>query len=114
MDDHIGCLAVNAAAEIVAANWDARTFYRLSPDGKKLDEIANPRNAAYQDLKFSENAILACGTEKHEQGATRPVVDRLDDGTLALLARWEPRGTLRTGGSNFCREGSRSGKASCS
>ncbi len=105
IDDHIGCLAVNAAGEIMAANWDARTFYRLSADGKKLGEIANPRKAAYQDLKFVGSAILAGGTEKQAQGSPRPVVDRLDAGTLALLSRWEPRGTLRTGGSNFCREG---------
>jgi hypothetical protein len=104
IDDHIGCLTVVAGEEIVAANWDARTFYRLSLTGKRLGESANPRAAAYQDLKTDGALILAAGTEKRD-GVAVPVVDRLNATTLALVSRWQPQGTLQTGGSNFCREG---------
>ncbi|HVU89310.1 MAG TPA: DUF6454 family protein [Pirellulales bacterium] len=104
VDDHIGCLAVNAGGQITAANWDARTFYRFTADGKKLGETANPRPTAYQDLKSWGELLVGCGTEKVE-GQVRPVVDCLRPDTLALEARWRPRGTLRSGGNNFCREG---------
>ncbi|HEY4312614.1 MAG TPA: DUF6454 family protein [Pirellulales bacterium] len=105
IDDHIGCLTVVAPDEIVAANWDARTFYRLSLIGKRLGESANPRAAAYQDLKTDGDLILASGTEKRPGMSPVPVVDRLNATTLALVSRWQPQGTLQTGGSNFCREG---------
>jgi hypothetical protein len=105
IDDHIGCLAVVASDEIVAANWDARIFYRLSLTGKRLRASANPRAAAYQDLKTDGDLILASGTEKRPGTPPVPVVDRLNAKTLALVSRWQPQGTLQTGGSNFCREG---------
>jgi hypothetical protein len=104
VDDHIGCLAVEADGRIVAANWDARTFYRFTADGKKLSETANPRSTAYQDLKSWGDLLVGCGTEKID-GQVQPVVDCLRPDTLALVTRWRPRGTLRSGGSNFCREG---------
>ncbi len=103
VDDHIGCVTM-AGEELLAANWDARVFYRLSAAGKKLGQIDNPRPAKYQDLKMLGGLILACGTELIE-GQQRPVVDRLDVATLKLASRWQPTGQLRTGGSNFCREG---------
>jgi hypothetical protein len=104
VDDHIGCLAVNAEGQITAANWDARTFYRFTADGKELGETANPRPAAYQDLKSWGDLVVGSGTEK-VAGKVQPVIDCLRPNTLALVSRWQPRGTLRTGGSNFCREG---------
>jgi hypothetical protein len=104
VDDHIGCLAVIAEGEILAANWDARVFRRFGQDGKALGETPNPRPTAYQDLKMSAGLIVGCGSEKQD-GRQTPVVDRFDPRTLALVSRWLPRGTLRTGGSNFCREG---------
>lgn len=104
IDDHIGCLAVVDNGEILAANWDARTFHRLGTDGKKLGELANPRPARYQDLKTLGGQIVASGTELVD-GQQIPVVDRLHPKTLALVSRWQPTGTLRTGGNNFCREG---------
>ncbi len=103
-DDHIGCLTVSAEDRITAANWDARTFYHFTADGKKLGETANPRPVAYQDLKPWGELIVGCGTEKIA-GQVQPVVDCLRHDTLALVSRWRPRGTLRSGGSNFCREG---------
>jgi Family of unknown function (DUF6454) len=104
IDDHIGCLTIVDNGEILAANWDARTFHRFNADGKKLGELANPRPAKYQDLKTLDGHIVASGTEPLD-GKQVPVVDRLNPKTLALVSRWQPTGTLRTGGSNFCREG---------
>ena len=85
---------------------EARTFYRFTADGRKLGEIANPRPTAYQDLKSWRGFIVGCGTEK-VAGQVQPVVDCLRPETLALASRWRPRGTLQSGGSNFCREGLR-------
>jgi len=102
--DHIGCVAQVAGAELLAANWDARIFYRLSPTGKILQQLENPRPTAYQDLKGLGAIVVGCGTEK-TGGRQNPVIDVLDAKTLALTTRLFPRGTLRSGGDNFCREG---------
>ncbi len=105
IDDHIGCLAIIRDDEMLAANWDARIFYRLSPHGvEKRGQLENPRAARYQDMKFYQGDVLACGTEQSE-GKPLAVIDQLDPRTLTLVARWLPRGELRTGGSNFAREG---------
>lgn len=104
VDDHIGCVTLTAGGELLAANWDARFFYRLRPTGEKLGQIENPRGAKYQDLKMIDGLVLACGTELID-GQQMPVVDRLDPATLKLVSRWRPVGKLRSGGSNFCREG---------
>ena len=104
VEDHIGCIARVGGGELLAANWDARIFYRLSLTGQILERQDNPRPTAYQDLKAYGDLIVGCGTEKIDGSAT-PVVDLFDAKTLRLTKRLSPQGALRSGGVNFCREG---------
>ena len=55
----------------------------------------------------SEDLWPAHPGERHRigWGTQLPVIDRLAPKTLAVVSRWQPTGTLGTGGSNFCREG---------
>jgi hypothetical protein len=81
-DDHIGCLAV-AEDRLIGGNWDARVFYSWDAKGKLIRQRANPTRVAYQDIKWSDGALLASGNLSREQGA----VDWLDPATLKLRKR---------------------------
>lgn len=80
--DHVGALALSPSS-LTLVNWDARTFYTCSLDGKILLKRPNPNPTRYQDLKFRYGALVASGLwpKPHKGGA----VEWLDPETLAPL-----------------------------
>lgn len=90
--DHIGCLTLGAGV-LHGGNWDSRTFYEWSLEGKQLSARKNPNNAHYQDIKLRYGAIIASGG----------VIHWLDPETL------QPLRTLTAGktdrGVSFTQEG---------
>lgn len=87
--DHIGCLATDGP-RLVGANWDARTFYAWTPEGREVDRRPNPTEARYQDLKWSGSRLLAGGLLGDEG-----VIDLLSWPSLVLERRWRTGRTDR-------------------
>ena len=58
--DHIGCIAVSPE-EIAGGNWDARTLYRWTRDGRQVAAKPNPTGLRVQDWKFDAGALVASG-----------------------------------------------------
>ncbi len=80
--DHVGAVAV-CGDQIIGANWDARTLYTWSRDGKLLAKRANPHETRYQDLKCDAGALVGSGTfPKPRAGG---VVEWMDPETLDVL-----------------------------
>jgi len=59
--DHIGSVATDGRTFILAANWDARQFYRWTLDGKTLESRANPGRLRIQDMKWIDGRLYAGG-----------------------------------------------------
>jgi hypothetical protein len=55
--DHIGAVAVGSD-RLYLANWDARTFYEYSFDGKLIRQRANPTAYRFQDLKMHYGVLV--------------------------------------------------------
>ncbi|MGD9645984.1 MAG: DUF6454 family protein [Pirellulales bacterium] len=104
LDDHLGGVAVDAGRRVLAANWDARTIYELDTDGHVLARRDNPTGVAYQDFEYHDGRFYAAGSTKLD-GQPAAVVDLIDVADWQLAARWALRGEVRSGGSDFCREG---------
>lgn len=98
VEDHIGCVAV-AGERLIGGNWDSRLFYSWDRAGKPLGEQANPRQVAYQDLKFGNGALVASGNLSRDEGA----IDWLDPATFELQRRIHCGKTDR--GVRFTNEG---------
>jgi hypothetical protein len=90
--DHIGCLTLGSGV-IYGGNWDTRTIYEWTPEGKQLRARKNPNAAHYQDIKLRYGALIASGG----------LIHWLDPETLLPLR------TLTTGktdrGVSFANEG---------
>lgn len=80
--DHIGALAVSSTS-LTLVNWDARTFYTYSLEGKLISSKPNPNPTRYQDIKFRYGAIIASGLlpKPHRSG----LVEWLDPESLMPL-----------------------------
>jgi hypothetical protein len=110
--DHLGGAAVDAGRRVYTANWDARTIYVLDTAGKELERRDNPTGVAYQDFEFHDGKLYCAGSLKLDaagtaklDGRSTAVVDVIDVANWSLVDRYALRGELRSGGSNFCREG---------
>jgi hypothetical protein len=80
--DHIGAIAA-CGDQLVGVNWDARTFYTWTRDGKLVSQRPNPHPTRYQDLKCSDGALVGSGLyPKPRQGGA---VEWLDPETLDRL-----------------------------
>lgn len=104
VDDHLGAVAAAEDGTLLAANWDARQVYFFSPEGQQLRRVNSPTGVAYQDWEWHGGALYATGQTTID-GATTAVLDVLDGQTLTLRQRYLLRGQVRSGGSNFGREG---------
>lgn len=104
VDDHLGAVAAAEDGTLLAANWDARQVYVFTPDGKLLRRVDSPTGVAYQDWEWHGDALYATGQTTID-GAKTAVIDLLDGQSLALRKRYLLRGQVRSGGSNFGREG---------
>ncbi|MBX9790636.1 MAG: hypothetical protein K2Y37_17095 [Pirellulales bacterium] len=102
--DHLGGAAYDGRERLYAANWDARTIYLLDLQGKELERRDNPTGVAYQDFEYHDGRLYAAGNTKIG-GEPTAVVDVIDVANWSLAARYVLRGQVRSGGSNFCREG---------
>jgi hypothetical protein len=69
-----------------------------------LERRDNPTGVAYQDFEYHDGRLYAAGTTKLD-GQPTAVVDAIDVARWKLAARYALRGDVRSGGSNFCREG---------
>lgn len=112
LGDHLGGAAVDAGRRVYTANWDARTIYVLDTAGKEVERRDNPTGVAYQDFEFHDGKLYCAGNTKLDAagntklaGQPTAVVDVIDVATWTLVKRYSLRGELRSGGSNFCREG---------
>jgi hypothetical protein len=76
VDDHIGALATDGRTFVLGANWDARRFYRWTPEGKLLASAGNPGPLAVQDMKWVRAELWAGGL-----AAKRCRLERLDPET---------------------------------
>ena len=92
--DHIGAVAATSGA-LIGCNWDARTFYEWTLDGKQTQAIEHDGSARYQDLQWTSDGLLAGGLIG-DQG----VVDLLEWPSLDLKERIvvgkSDRGTVLT------------------
>lgn len=79
--DHIGAMAVTTGA-LIGCNWDARTFYEWTFEGKQSRIVEHDGSARYQDLHWTGEALLAGGLIG-DQG----VVDLLEWPSLDLRER---------------------------
>lgn len=79
--DHIGAVAVTSGA-LIGCNWDARTFYEWTFDGRESRRVEHDGAARYQDLQWTGEALLAGGL-LGDQG----VIDLLDWPSLDLRER---------------------------
>jgi hypothetical protein len=104
LDDHIGALAASGRGELLAGNWDCRVIYRLDEKGKVLDKVDSPTGVAYQDFELHDRLLWAAGRLKEDKRLV-PVVDVIDTSNWKLQQRYTLRGELRSGGTDFCREG---------
>ena len=98
VSDHIGCVAAGGS-RIYGGNWDSRTVYEWSLEGKELRRRQNPLPTAYQDWKLSAGKLVASGNEGRGGGA----IHWLDPESL------QPQLTLRAGATDrgvpFTNEG---------
>jgi glutamine cyclotransferase len=81
--DHIGAVAV-VPEGLLMANWDARTFYLYTREGRRIWTRRNPNPTRYQDLKRRYGAILASGLSGRGASAAA-VLEWLDPETLRPL-----------------------------
>lgn len=102
--DHLGAAASDDQGRIYAANWDARQVYVLSPQGEVLRREESRTGVAYQDWEWHDGALFAAG-QTAIAGTKTAVVDVLDGGDFTLRRRYLLRGQVRSGGTNFSREG---------
>lgn len=70
VDDHIGCLAARHDL-LMGCNWDARTIYDWSPDGKLIRSRPNPTALRVQDWKFDERGMLVASGLTEDGGEIR-------------------------------------------
>ncbi len=82
VSDHIGCIASTPDA-LIGGNWDSREFYIWDRAGRLTAKLANPTQAAYQDMKFVKGAVIASGLLPGKTGA----IDWLQLPSLTLLKR---------------------------
>jgi hypothetical protein len=104
VDDHIGALAADGRGTLYAGNWDCRLIYKLDEKGKVLEKVDNPTGVAYQDFELHDRMLWAAGRLKEDKKIS-PVVDVIDTSNWKLKQRYTLRGELRSGGTDFCREG---------
>lgn len=104
VDDHLGAVAVAEDGTLFAANWDARHVYVFSADGVQLRRADSQTGVAYQDWESHDGRLLATGLAV-QSGEKTAVVDVLNGDTFKLEKRILLRGAVRSGGSNFAREG---------
>ncbi|MBA2353454.1 MAG: hypothetical protein H0V80_02165, partial [Acidobacteria bacterium] len=79
--DHIGAVVATSGA-LIGCNWDARTFYEWTFEGRQTQAVVHPGAARYQDLAWSGDAMVAGGL-LGDQG----VIDTLAWPSLDLLER---------------------------
>lgn len=104
IDDHIGGVAVDPGGIVYAANWDCRLIYEFDNDGKLLDKAKNPTGVAYQDIEWHDRLLVGTGRIR-EDGQSVSIVDVIDPENWRHVRRYKLVGTLRSGGSDFGREG---------
>lgn len=104
VDDHLGAVAVADDGRVLAANWDARQVYVFAPDGMLQRCVPSRTGVAYQDWEWHDGKLYATGQTSHA-GVKSAVVDVLDPETLELVKRYLLQGQVRSGGTNFGREG---------
>ena len=88
--DHIGCIAMTPDA-LIGGNWDAREFYVWDHAGRIIRKVANPTQAAYQDMKFIDGEMVASGLLPDKSGA----IDWLELPSFRLLRRISAASTDR-------------------
>lgn len=84
--DHIGCVAVEGD-RLAGGNWDSRSIYRWTKDGRQVAVRANTAGTSYQDMKWKAGHLIASGLRGADEGS----VDWLDAEDLRLQRR------IRTG-----------------
>lgn len=68
VEDHIGAVAAGTD-RLYLANWDARTIYEYSFEGKLIRQRANPTGYRFQDLKMRYGALVGSAPSgKGEKG----------------------------------------------
>jgi hypothetical protein len=80
--DSIGAIAVTPQG-LLGANWDAREFYLWDRQGQLLRKFPNLDAAAYQDMKFVQDQLVASGLLADKTGA----VDWLEWPSLRPIRR---------------------------
>jgi alpha-L-fucosidase len=95
--DHIGCLAL-FGDRLIGGNWDARTIYEWTLDGRLLQKRENPHALRVQDWK-SDGGLLAAAGLNNSGGELR----WLDPHTLETRRLLELGATSRN--INYGREG---------
>jgi hypothetical protein len=80
--DHIGAIALTPDG-LTGANWDALKFYLWDRKGDLLRTQDNPSYAAYQDMKFGGQVLIAGGLLQDRSG----VIDLLDWPSLKRVRR---------------------------
>ena len=68
--DHIGAVAATSGA-LIGCNWDARTFYEWTFDGRQTQAVEHDGSARYQDLQWTSDGLLAGGPDRRP-GRRRP------------------------------------------
>ncbi len=81
VSDHIGAVAATPGA-LIGCNWDARTFYEWTFEGRQAAMVPHDGAARYQDLHWMPDGLLAGGL----LGDTG-VLDRLEWPSLDLKER---------------------------
>lgn len=67
--DHVGCVAVTDAGELIAGSWGSRRLYVFDKDGNQLRVIQNPSTDQFQDIKFVDGHLVGAGNIGKKTGA---------------------------------------------
>jgi hypothetical protein len=67
VDDHIGCVAVDAN-RLIGGSWSSRTLYTWKKSGEMIDRRNNPSATAWQDLKLNDGFLLGSGNLSPNEG----------------------------------------------
>ncbi|HYP06796.1 MAG TPA: DUF6454 family protein [Bryobacteraceae bacterium] len=82
VQDHIGCVAI-VGDVLYGGNWDSRTMYQWTKDGRQLGVKPNTARTSYQDMKATSTSLIGSGL----RGAVPGSVDWLDPTTNTLQKR---------------------------
>lgn len=67
--DHLGCVAVTGAGELVAGNWGSRRLYVFDRAGRQIRVVENPSANQFQDIKFANGQLVGGGNTTRTAGA---------------------------------------------